>query len=98
MGLESMGEHPREMNLGPKEDLLWIVCMHLRIALDFSRAIFSQMPLPVQISKNLWMDSWEWPLRGTWNELGVAFMENAHCPGLEQTAGPQESGSKNYCS
>ena len=46
-----MNECPREVN--PKE-LLWIIFMHLRIALGFSKNIFNflfifQMPIPVSV-------------------------------------------------
>lgn len=42
MRLDSMGECPRGMNLGSIEkELLWIIFMPLRIALDFSRVVFN---------------------------------------------------------
>lgn len=86
-------------------ELLWIVFMHVRIVLDFSRNVFnilaiSQKPTPVWVSKHSQMDSWEGHLGGAWggwSELGVTFMENTHSPELEQTPGPQEPWSKNHC-
>lgn len=49
-----MNECLREVN--PKE-LLWIIFMHLRIALDFSKNIFKflfifQMPIPVSVHQH----------------------------------------------